>query len=67
MPRIYPMEDTSLYPPRRYRSNSDYEAVNEESSTSQNNENSARSRISATSGDTTNIRETQNQMFLRQK
>ena len=33
------MEETSLYPPRRYRSNSDYESVNEESSISQNTEN----------------------------
>ena len=65
MPRIHPMEDTSLYPPRRYRSNSDYESVNEsvneESSTSQNNENTTRSRISAISGDTTNVRQLENQ------
>ena len=74
MSRIYPMEDTSLYPPRRYRSNSDYESVNEsvneESSTFQNTENNVnnvnnvnigRSRISATSGDTTNVRQSQNQ------
>ena len=70
MSRIYPMEDTSLYPPRRYRSNSDYESINEEPSISQNTENNVnnvnninitRNRISATSGDDTNIRQSQNQ------
>lgn len=58
------MEETSLYPPRRYRSNSDFDSVIEESSLNENDENdenSPRSRINAISGDVTNIRQSENQ------
>ena len=64
MPRIYPMEETSSYPPRRYHSNSDYESINEESSIGQNNENTTRDRISGTSEDTINIGEEQNNNLI---